>query len=309
MSTAEKFLTPVGRLVQGDLFEAQTKDAQGNLRVVKKGPNMGQPNPQYFIAVAFAKNDPAWPAFFAILDRVARAGFPNLFPNPQQGCVHPGFAWKVVDGDGVDSSGKPNSAKEGFAGHWVVRFASSYAPRCFHKGQYAPHEQITDPKLIRRGFYVRVAGSVAGNGEAQKPGLYVNLDMVELSGYGPEIVSGPDAAEAFGGTAAQLPPGASPTPMATPTPGPGMTAPPMTAAPGAGPGMVAPPMTGAPAVGPGVAAPGVGVAPPVTPNTAYMTPPPQPARQMTAAANGMTYEQAIGLGWTDDLLRQHGMML
>ena len=294
MSASEKFLTPVGRLVQGDLFEPQTKDQQGNPRVVKNGPNAGQPNPQYFIAVAFSKADPAWPAFHASLDRVARQSFPTLFPNPAQGCVHPQFAWKIVDGDGIDSSGKPNSGKEGFAGHWVVRFASSYAPRCFHKGHYAPHEQITDPKAIRRGYYVRVAGSAAGNGQMQKPGLYVNLDMVELSGYGDEITSGPDASSVFGATAPQLPVGASATPMG------GAAVPPPAAAP------VTPP----PVVQPPAAAP---VTPPpvVQPNAGYMTPPPPAAAgpQMTPAANGMTYEQAISVGWTDETLRQHGMMV
>jgi hypothetical protein len=31
-------------------------------------------------------------------------------------------------------------------------------------------------------------------------------------------------------------------------------------------------------------------------------------RALTAKANGATYEQLIGAGWNDDLLRQHGMM-
>lgn len=282
MSVSEKFLTPVGRLVQGDLFEPQTKDQQGNLRVIKTGPNAGQPNPQYFIAVAFAKNDPAWPAFHAVLDRVARQSFPTLFPNPQAGCSHPQFAWKIVDGDGIDTSGKPNSGKEGFAGHWVVRFATSYAPKCFHKGHYAPHELITDPKAIRRGYYVRVAGSVAGNGQAQKPGLYVNLDMVELSGYGDEISSGPDATSVFGASAPVLPAGASATPA------------------GGAPAMTPPPAPAAPPPAP---------AAPVQPDTTYMTPPPPAGPQLTAAAGGMTYEQAIDLGWTDATLKQHGLMV
>ena len=40
------------RFVQGDLDTPQDKDAQGALRVVKTGPNAGQPNPQYFVAGA-----------------------------------------------------------------------------------------------------------------------------------------------------------------------------------------------------------------------------------------------------------------
>ena len=139
---ASIFTTPVGRLVQGSPFEPQTKDQKGNLRVVKSGPNAGQPSPQWFVAVAFAKTDPAWPAFYAILDAEARAGFPNLFPGGGP-CILPSFAWKIIDGDGFDTTGKPWSSREGFAGHWVVRFTSGFAPKCFHAGRYDPADQIS----------------------------------------------------------------------------------------------------------------------------------------------------------------------
>ena len=68
--------------------------------------------------------------------------------------------------------------------------------------------------------------------------------------------------------------------------------------------------------------PGLPIAPTgpaVVPNPAFLMPPapplapPVPAappvRQMTAKAGGATYEQMIGAGWTDNLLREHGMML
>lgn len=328
----ERFTTPVMRFVQGSVDDAQTKDAQGNLRVVKSGPNAGQPNPQYFVAGAIAKNDPAWPEFWGILCRAAALGFPNLFPNAAAGdytCVHPQFAFKVIDGDGFDTSGKPNSGKEGFAGHWVVRFASAYPPRCFHAGRYAAHEQIQEKGAIKRGYYIRTSGTVEGNANAQRPGLYVNLDMVELSAYGPEIVSGPDASDAFGGGPAALPPGATAAP-ATPPTTPGFTPPPL-AAPGAGaspaaalpvPGAPAPsapaaPYTGymqppaAPAAGP---TPPIGGAPAANPAPAAPMPPtsttayPGSGPVMLPAANGATYEQMIAAGWTDDTLRAHGMM-
>jgi hypothetical protein len=46
----------------------------------------------------------------------------------------------------------------------------------------------------------------------------VNLDMVELSAYGPEIVSGPDAGQAFGAGPAALPAGATAAPVGAPAP-------------------------------------------------------------------------------------------
>ena len=339
-----RFTSPVGRLVQGSVDEPQTKDAQGNPRVIKTGPNAGQPNPQYFIAVAFPKADPQgeFAAFWQVLLAQAAADFPNLFPQgPAGACVHPNFSFKYVDGDGRDQNGKPNAEKEGFAGHHVIRFASSYPPRCFHAGRYAAHEQIQEKGAIKRGYFVRVNGSVEGNGNAQRPGLYVNLDMVELSAYGPEIVSGPDASQAFGGGPAALPAGASAAPLAAPSAPTGAypAAPPASAAPdyappaappapapaappaaaggypaAASPAPASPPYAGfiPPAGGAPAASPGVPAAMPATSPIASPTsapPPPAPGPQLTAAAKGATYEQLIAAGWTDETLRQHGLMI
>ena len=216
--TKLRFTTPVGRLVQGDADNAQEKDAQGNPRVVKTGPNAGQPNPQYFLAVAFPKADPQgeFGQFYGLLLQKAAQDFPNLFPNAAAGdysCVHPQFSFKVIDGDGLDQNGKSNATKEGFAGHWVVRFASGFPPRIYDAGRYGPHDQIQEKGFIKRGYFVRISGTVEGNGNVQRPGLYLNVDMVERSAFGPEIVNGPDAGDAFGGGPAALPAGASATPV------------------------------------------------------------------------------------------------
>lgn len=290
--TATQFTSPVGRFVQGDAFTAQTKDAQGNTRVIKSGPNAGQPAPQYFMAVAFAKNDPAFPPFLAVLKAQAAADFPALFPQGPNGpCTHPRFSFKVVDGDGVDDNGKPNAQKEGHAGHWVVRFTSGFAPKVYPSGKFGPMDQVTDKNLLRRGYYVRIAGTTEGNSNAQKPGIYVNLQLVEICGYGPEIVSGPDASAAFK-AAPVLPAGAAPTPAAAPAPAP-QAPPPVQQA-----------QTGAPYTGymqqPAPAAP---PAPPAPPPAAPKLPP-----VMTAKAGGHTYEQYRAQGWTDDQLIAQGLM-
>lgn len=329
------FLTPVGRLVQGDPFEAQTKNMQGQPLVTMSG----QPTQRYFIAVAFRKDDPNFGAFYQKLTETARGSFPNLF-NAQGQCSHPRFSWKLMDGDGVDENGKSNATKEGFAGHWVVKFSSSFAPRCFHAGHYQPHEQIQDKNAIQRGYFVRVAGTIEGNDNAQKPGLYVNLSMVELAGVGPVIVSGPDAAAVFGAAAPALPQGAQPLPMngaaptlpgnfpAAPAPAvPGLPQVPTGAPPlpiGAAPGaMTSPSSPAAPApvavppnpaflAGPGgvpsVAAPAVGMPAPVAAPAvgAPIAPPSSP--QMTAAAGGATYEQFRAQGWTDEQMRAQGYL-
>lgn len=332
--TATRFTSPVGRFVQGDLARPQTTDQQGNPRVKKSGPNIGQPDPQYFIAVAFPKNDPGFPAFYAVLDAQARADFPHLFPVPGGPCVNPQFSWKVIDGDGVDTNGKSNASKEGFAGCWVVRFSSAFAPKCFQQPNFAAHQQLPDASVIKRGYYIQVNGTVDGNKNAQKPGIYVNLDMVNWVGSGPEIVSGPDAGEAFGAGAA-LPPGATVAPVGMMPAGggaaaayPGAPAPAAPAYPQPVAHATAPlapaPLAPAPVAPLAPAAPAVPVQPyagfmaapaapaPAAPPPAPAAPAPAPAapvgRQMTAAAT-TTYEAYQTAGWTDDMLVQAGLML
>lgn len=306
--TREAFTTPVGRLVQGDAFVPQTKDQQGNLRVVKSGPNVGHPAPQFFVSVAFPKIGPngapnaEFEAFRVMLDRVARAEWPGLFPNPAGPCVNPLFTMKIKDGDGIDRNGKSNATKEGFAGHWVVSFASAYAPKVVRPTSPGVWETITDHATIKRGYFVRIAGSATGNDSPQTPGIYVNLDMIELVAYGAEIISGPDAATAFAAPAA-LPAGASAMPLAA---SPAM--PPVSALPG---GVSAPPPTpAAPPVQPyaGFMAPPVTAAPPPPPPVSAPPVTASPIRTMLPAAQGATYESFIALGWTDAALVANGYM-
>jgi hypothetical protein len=288
---SERFTTPVGRFIQGDCFAPQTKDQSGQPRVVKSGPNAGQPNPQFFVGLAIPKSpgvidwrqepDP----FFQSVLRVGQQDFPGGQTQ------RPDFAWKIVDGDSptMNKSGRIINTIEGYAGHWVCRFQSSYPPKCFSRQiGYAASDQISDPAAIRRGHYITVNGSVTGNGNmTNNPGVYLNLDLISWEGYGPEITSGPDAAAAFA-TAPALPVGVSgapvvpaPTaaPVAVPVPAP-------TASPAPYAGFMAPPAVPAP--------------PPVSA---------VPAPMMLPAAGGATYEQMVAAGWTDALLLQHGMMV
>jgi len=209
---AVPFLSPVMRMVQGGPFEAQTKNMNGGPLTTMAGV----PTQRYFLAGAVPKNDPNWPAFYNLLHQTAMQGFPSLF-DPRTGqCLSQQFSMKVADGDDTSITkpgDTPNAQKEGFAGHWIVKFSSSFAPSVYYAGHYAPHEAITDPKVLNRGDYIRVSGSVQSNDNAQKPGIYVNLNMVEFAGKGVPIVSGPDAGAVFGAAAAQLPQGAQPLPM------------------------------------------------------------------------------------------------
>jgi hypothetical protein len=223
------FTGPEGRFVQGDAFEAQTKDQQGAPLTVKTGPNAGQPTKRWFMAIAYPKSDPHTLPYLQKLAEIARAAWPAHFQQfnpglpPMFGCTHPKMSLKIMDGDGMDDNGKPNNAKPGFAGHFIVKYSTSIqAPAVFHAGKYDPAEQVFDPRELPRGFYVRVFASAEGNANDQRPGIYVNLSKVEIRRPGEIIVSGPSAEDAFGGNGQTITTSYShvpPTPPAPPAPG------------------------------------------------------------------------------------------
>jgi len=325
---------PIGRLVQGSAFVPNDKDHKGNPRTFKSGANIGKPNPQYYVGFAIAKNDPAFAQVWAAMNEVARAAFPHLF-GADGNCVLPTFAWKMVDGDGYDTTGKPNSSKEGFAGHFVLRLTSGFAPKVFLKGRYDPSQQVMDARELPTGYYIRALIDVTSNDDATKPGIYLNLKLVEVDKPGPVITSGPSASDAFAATASpgayagapvsglpMTPPNGLPlAPAQTHGYAPAVGGMPVTATGYAG--AAVPPTPSAPNVGaiaspvapaPVMVAPAphmVGVAAPVVaPPPAMVPPPPPPApvRQMTATATA-PYEAYIAAGYTDAMLVQMGLMV
>lgn len=207
MSNVTNLLTPVGRLVQGGPFEFRDTNMDGKPLT----DSNGNPRKDYYMAIAIAKNDPNWAAFKAQVDAVAQAAWPHHHNTPT-------FSNKIIDGDSQvpDTNGVRPCDKEGFAGHWVVRFSSGFAPDVYTKGGAA---RITDQEQVKRGHFIRIYGSCKSNNSTSKPGLYMNLSAVEHIAFGEEITSGPDAASIFGAApVAALPAGASEVPTAPATP-------------------------------------------------------------------------------------------
>lgn len=311
------FTTPVGRLVMGSLYTPQTTNMEGQPLTVKSGPNAGQPTVKYFFALAIPKGGEQHWSQTEWGQKILSAGQQGF---PQGQWQTPTFAWKCVDGDSAvpNAKGKANNTREGYPGNWVLSFSSQFAPKIYNKDGSAA---IVEPGAVKLGYYVQVNADVDGNGSLLKPGVYLNHNMVALSGFGPEIQVGPDpAAAGFG--AAPLPAGASAAPVASFTPPVGVPGaapavplgfPPAGAAPAPFPGGIAPPASPSSAV---AAAPNyafMGAQAPAAPATVPALPPPAPpipaGPVMTAAANGATYAQMLAAGWTDATLRQHGMML
>jgi len=273
MNDSVYLTTPPGRIVMGDVFNGSDKDHSGRPRLDKQG----QPKVQFFIGVAFPKNDPAWPAMWQQFVATAQRDFPN------GEFQRPGFAWKVVDGDGVNQEGKP--FPEYCRGHFVVRMSSGFAPEVYDP----QNRQLSAGQGIKRGDYVQCYVAIRGNDDRQKPGLYVNHQMVKVIGYGEAISSGPSAEQAFGAAPAQLPPGASPMPTASgpmpapaagptgypPQPGNPYPPAPQQAAPMPG-GYPTAPGAGYPAQPPAPGAHGPGAPAPTHPAVGYAPPPANP---------------------------------
>jgi len=272
------FITPTGRLVFGDPFKPEPI-IDDTTKKQKLGPD-GLGLVEYIIGVAFPKADPTTAAFLAEFRAADRAAWPQFFG--PDGNLLPGvtFADKITDGDGYNKKGQHYGARDGWAGHWVVRFVSRFAPTCA-VWDGSKWVQTLDASTIKPGYYVKVSGTTVSNQSTQSPGMYRNLNQVALQGYGPEIVRGTDPNETFG-AGPSLPPGASATPV-----GPGV-APPAVAAAGPPPAPVAPAPT-----------------PPPVP----VAPPAAPVRAMTAKAAGATYESFVASGWTDAAMVAEGYLV
>jgi len=303
-----EILFPVGRMIGGSLYKAQTVlDSFGKPKVDQA---TGQARTEYNFGVAIPKTPNLhWSQepWGAQIKAVGDAAYPNQSSNPS-------FAWKIIDGD----SSVPNKKnrrpcdQEGYRGNWVLWFKQSWAPKLVNADG---SQELKEPDAIVPGYFVQVYGSVKGNAPSPTPGVFLNPIAVALAGYGERIetISVDTASVGFG--AGPKPMGMSATPVA------GMVTPPANVSVGNPYGAAQPvPLTpGAVSAAPGYApamnatlgSAGYATTSPSSPNPAILQVPPIPAaprRVMLPAANGATYEQMIAAGWNDQLLVQHGMM-
>lgn len=264
-NTADQFLTGTGRLVSGDPFYPNTTGHNG--QPLKDGRK------EYFVAVAFPKDQPAatnFDALWALMNQVAQS-HKYVASYAQTGFV--GFHWKYEDGDSPANADKPD-----WKGCHVLKFKNGFPPNVFdERGQAvpSPYEETVDatgklvvtrkpgPHTFPKGHYVRLLVGIKNNDVAPpQSGLYLNFFMIQRVGYGTEIQSGPDYSAIVNQAPVQQLAGMSTMPV-------GGAAAPAGAVPPGTPGVVAAPgVPGTPGV-PG-AAPGT---PPIsTPATPGMAP-------------------------------------
>jgi hypothetical protein len=304
------FLTPIGRLVWGSLYEPNTEDFDGNPLVVKTGVDKGKPTQSFEFGFAVPKNpgETHWAnsPFGAIIWAQGHRDHTNA-------ALTADFSWKATDGDsakiGKPYKGKPGRApkdKEGFPGHWVYSFRGSFAPKIVNADG---SKYLLDKDVVMPGDCIQIAGNTIGNTGAS-PGVYLNYEAVSYQGrhrdgrlstggidptgvgfgQGPKPAWVTDAPVLASGA-----PGAPPAPPA-----------------GAAPTYSAPPPPAQQQVPqiPVQAAPTSYLQPPPPP-AAGMAPPPPGAvpSLMTPKANGITHAQFIASGWKDADLRANGYMI
>jgi hypothetical protein len=305
----------VGRMVWGSLYKPNTKDFDGNPMTIKKGVDAGKPTQRFEFGLAVPKtqahfaNEPGWGQ---LIWSTAHAAFPGL-PALMEPLGSDAFSWKITDGDATAIPKKSKSKvrpcdREGYAGHWVLKFSSSFPPKVYSALNLDNIVPLDGVDAIVPGYVIQVVGSVAGN-TGNSPGIYLNHAGIALRGYQPEIrTAGVDVTK-FGGGA--LPAGTSTLPVGAPA-GAIPAAPAPSAAPAApmpaAPAPAAPaPSAAAPAPVPVMPAPsfaGAPVAPaaPPPPNAAAAAPPPA----SRPPHKGVPYESYVKAGWTIDQLRADG---
>lgn len=293
MSQKESLLTPVGRLVQGSLYEPQTTDAENKPLTIRTGPQAGQPRVDYFFSLAIPKGTEKHWAETSWGQKIWTAGHTG-FPNGQASA--PTFAWKVTDGDSQipNRVGKKPCDREGYKGHWVLNFSSGFAPQIVNEDGSS---YLLEKDYVNLGDYIQVAGTVTDNGSQQQPGVFLNHSHVAFVRYGKRIVVGIDPKSIGFGKNTVIPADGSLTPTTQ-----GFTPPSVSI-----PHTV---LTVPPAVSilPLASAASIPVPAPYHGILSSPPAPTVPQRTMLPPANGATYEQMIAAGWNDQLLIQHGMM-
>jgi len=204
-----KILFPVARYVTGNMYEVVTKkDNNGNDRLYAAGhKKAGQPMLECYFGIAIPKApgqahwaikpagwdqaNPGVPYWGEQIWTVANAAFPKLCENAQRHIILPTFAWKIEDGDDTTPKGEKqvrNCDKPGHPGHWIVHLKTpGKVPKIYNADA---SQLLLEPDAVKRGYYVEVYGDVQGNGQAAKPGIYINHEFVAYRAPGDEIRTG-----------------------------------------------------------------------------------------------------------------------
>lgn len=244
-----KVTTPEGRIVQGHPVERQqVKDDKGK-PIIENGQN----KTEVFFALAIPKGQETdwkqtpWGQQINMAAMDPEHGYPN---GEYQ---HPSFSWKVDDGDSTIPNKRGNRPcdRDGFPGHWVVKFTTLFDIPCFpadnitDEGRFTAVTKLSNPENYpKTGDYFQVAFSTRGNKPSQSPGVYINPIASIRTRVGAPIsgsagVSASEVASLFGAAPVSAPVSTPPPPVSAPSTG---TTPPPPAPPAPAHDMVTPPV-------------------------------------------------------------------
>lgn len=212
--------SPAGRIVQGSPSIPELYNWDNGVRTGLRE------KPQYFFALAIAKNDPLTQPMLDAFWQQAHA-FYGACTHPNKASIiacinrwltpNSGFSWKIEDGE------IPN-IKSGvsYPGAWLIKF-STLIPPAFCDVNNNP----IDGSLIETGDYADVAFTIEGNGRYDRnAGLYVSQTHVRLLGKGVRITKQIAPSQAFGAPGRAMGDVAPSAPSAPPASAPtGHTAP------------------------------------------------------------------------------------
>lgn len=268
---SQSFVTPAGRLILGSVYEPKAVERDGVPVLIKSGKNAGQVRKDYFFRVAIPKEGEShWrdTEWGAKIWAVGHDAFGGMADRPQ-------FVWKILDGDSDEPTvtGMIPVQAEGAEGCWLLSFTGSFAPQIV---TFDGSEIIKQEGVVYPGCYVQVGATVVDNASRQTPGVYLNYNAVAFTAHGERITFASTDYKSLGfGKNVKLPLGASKQPISSFV-GDSFTE----------------TNTQTPAAYPNI-----------------LTPPPAPAaKRMTQNANGISYEQYVSIGWTDEQLIDQGLM-
>ena len=205
-------LLPIGRLVQGSLYETNDKDYNGKPLAHKDGKS----KVEYYIAVAVPKKgEHHWS--HTEWGKKIHDFASKVFPDGHTSL--PDFAWKIEDGDSqvpkLSKDGKTLKKpcdKEGYGGNWVVHLKTSYAPiLCDEKG----NPFLLPEGSVNPGDFIHVYCTVVRNtyDNTNKPGIIFNQTHIAFIAYGERISTVALVDPTTIGFGGELPTGASKTPV------------------------------------------------------------------------------------------------
>ena len=189
-----EFVSPVGRLIYGSVFQGSDKGYQNRLNDIDQ--STGLPQIKWQFGIAIEKQNPELPAFMQLLQAAMSQAWPAFkgdMADPDQ------FKAKILDGDKTPE-------KAGYKGCLIFKIESKFLPTVFADDRA---RLITNPDEVKRGYYIQVAGSYTSNALQDNPGMKIWGSKILMRFVGEEIKGSGGDPGCFENTGGYRPAGAS----------------------------------------------------------------------------------------------------